>query len=109
MWVAAVAPSAPPAPQGNPVQPTITIPQNSSQITINAQGQLTVMLPGSTPDRKSGARGERGDVGGCGRAVCSPGPPAHPGAADDHDPAEFLADHDQRAGPAHRDAAGFDH
>src|SRR6201991_2121904 len=34
--------------QGNPVQPTITIPQNSLQITINAQGQLTVMLPGST-------------------------------------------------------------
>jgi flagellar basal-body rod protein FlgG len=34
--------------QGNPVQPTITIPQNSSQITINAQGQLTVMQPGST-------------------------------------------------------------
>ena len=34
--------------QGNPVQPTITIPQNSSQITINAQGQVTVMLPGST-------------------------------------------------------------
>ena len=29
--------------QGNPVQPTITIPQNSSQITINAQGQVTVM------------------------------------------------------------------
>jgi flagellar basal-body rod protein FlgG len=34
--------------QGNPVQPTITIPQNSSQIAINAQGQLTVMQPGST-------------------------------------------------------------
>src|SRR5258705_13559971 len=34
--------------QGNPVQPTITIPQNSSQIAINTQGQLTVMLPGST-------------------------------------------------------------
>jgi len=34
--------------QGNPVQPTLTIPQNSSQITVNAQGQLTVMLPGST-------------------------------------------------------------
>ena len=34
--------------QGNPVQPTITIPQNSSQITINTQGQVTVMLPGST-------------------------------------------------------------
>ena len=34
--------------QGNPVQPTITIPQNSSQITINAQGQVTVIVPGST-------------------------------------------------------------
>jgi flagellar basal-body rod protein FlgG len=34
--------------QGNPVQPTITIPQNSSQITINTQGQVSVMLPGST-------------------------------------------------------------
>jgi len=34
--------------QGNPVQPTLTLPQNSSQITINPQGQLTVMLPGST-------------------------------------------------------------
>src|SRR6267154_5261013 len=34
--------------QGNPVQPTITIPQNSSGLTINAQGQLTVNLPGST-------------------------------------------------------------
>src|SRR6195952_2845404 len=34
--------------QGNPVQPTISIPQNSSGLTINAQGQVTVMLPGST-------------------------------------------------------------
>ena len=34
--------------QGNPVQPTITIPQNSTGITINAQGQLSVTLPGST-------------------------------------------------------------
>ena len=34
--------------QGNPVQPTMTVPQNSSQITINAQGQLTVIVPGST-------------------------------------------------------------
>src|SRR6201746_585044 len=34
--------------QGNPVQPTITIPQNASGITINQQGQLTVTLPGST-------------------------------------------------------------
>src|SRR4030088_1481280 len=34
--------------QGNPVQPTITIPQNSSGITINAQGQVTVTVPGST-------------------------------------------------------------
>src|SRR3979490_3420358 len=34
--------------QGNPVQPTITIPQNSSGLTINAQGQGTAALPGST-------------------------------------------------------------
>src|SRR4030081_902666 len=34
--------------QGNPVQPTITIPQNSSGLPINAQGQVTVTLPGST-------------------------------------------------------------
>ena len=34
--------------QGNPVQPTITIPQNASGITINAQGQLTVTLACST-------------------------------------------------------------
>src|ERR1700693_2990901 len=34
--------------QGNPVQPTITIPQNASGIAINAQGQLSVTLPGTT-------------------------------------------------------------
>jgi flagellar basal-body rod protein FlgG len=34
--------------QGNPVQPTITIPQNSSSITVNTQGQLSVTVPGST-------------------------------------------------------------
>ncbi len=34
--------------QGNPVQPTITIPDTSSQIAINAQGQVSVMLPGTT-------------------------------------------------------------
>jgi flagellar basal-body rod protein FlgG len=33
---------------GNPVQPTITIPQNASGLTVNAQGQLSVTLPGST-------------------------------------------------------------
>src|SRR5580693_6714675 len=35
-------------PQGNVVQPGITIPQNSSGITINAQGQVSVTVPGST-------------------------------------------------------------
>jgi flagellar basal-body rod protein FlgG len=37
--------------QGNPVQPTITIPPNSTQVTINAQGQVSVVPPGtsSTP------------------------------------------------------------
>ncbi len=34
--------------QGNPVQPTITIPTNATSITINAQGQVSVTLPGST-------------------------------------------------------------
>ena len=34
--------------QGNPVQPTITLPQNSSGININAQGQVSVTVPGST-------------------------------------------------------------
>lgn len=34
--------------QGNPVQPTITIPQNSSGITINAQGLVSVTMPGQT-------------------------------------------------------------
>ncbi len=34
--------------QGNLVQPTITVPQNSSGITINAQGQVSVTVPGST-------------------------------------------------------------
>jgi flagellar basal-body rod protein FlgG len=43
--------------QGNPVQPTITIPQNSSGININAQGQVTVQLPGSTTPTNVGQIG----------------------------------------------------
>jgi flagellar basal-body rod protein FlgG len=43
--------------QGNPVQPTITIPQNSSGLTINAQGQVTVTLPGSTTPTSVGQIG----------------------------------------------------
>jgi len=34
--------------QGNPVQPTITIPNNASGISVNAQGQVSVTLAGST-------------------------------------------------------------
>jgi flagellar basal-body rod protein FlgG len=34
--------------QGNPVQPTITIPANSTGLTINAQGQVSVTTQGST-------------------------------------------------------------
>src|SRR5271156_956964 len=34
--------------QGNPVQPTITIPQNATGLTVNAQGQVSVTVPGST-------------------------------------------------------------
>jgi flagellar basal-body rod protein FlgG len=34
--------------QGNVVQPAITIPQNSTGLTINAQGQVSVVPPGTT-------------------------------------------------------------
>ena len=34
--------------QGNPVQPTITVPTNASGLTISAQGQVSVTLPGTT-------------------------------------------------------------
>ncbi|MDA9533623.1 MULTISPECIES: flagellar basal-body rod protein FlgG [unclassified Bradyrhizobium] len=34
--------------QGNPVQPTITIPNNASGISVSEQGQVSVTLPGST-------------------------------------------------------------
>ena len=34
--------------QGNPVQPTITIPNNASGIAVSEQGQVSVTLPGST-------------------------------------------------------------
>jgi len=33
--------------QGNPVQPTITIPQNATGLTVNLQGQVSVILPGA--------------------------------------------------------------
>jgi flagellar basal-body rod protein FlgG len=35
-------------PQGNLVQPGITIPQNSTSITINSQGQVSAIVAGST-------------------------------------------------------------
>ncbi len=34
--------------EGNVVQPAITIPQNATGITINNQGQVSVILPGGT-------------------------------------------------------------
>lgn len=34
--------------QGNPVQPTINIPNNASGITVSEQGQVSVTLPGSS-------------------------------------------------------------
>src|SRR6201992_308651 len=42
---------------GNPVQPTITVPNNASGITINAQGQVSVTLPGSTTSQIIGQIG----------------------------------------------------
>jgi flagellar basal-body rod protein FlgG len=34
-------------PQGNVLQPGITVPQNSTAITINQQGQVSAIVPGS--------------------------------------------------------------
>jgi flagellar basal-body rod protein FlgG len=34
--------------EGNVVQPTITIPQNATGLTINGQGQVSITQPGST-------------------------------------------------------------
>jgi flagellar basal-body rod protein FlgG len=34
--------------QGNPVQPTITIPQNATGLTVNAQGQVSVQPQGAS-------------------------------------------------------------
>jgi flagellar basal-body rod protein FlgG len=42
---------------GNPVQPTITIPNNASGLTVNAQGQVSVTLPGSTTSQIIGQIG----------------------------------------------------
>ena len=35
-------------PKGNVVMPGITVPQNTTSITINAQGQVSVTVPGNT-------------------------------------------------------------
>jgi flagellar basal-body rod protein FlgG len=40
--------------QGSVVQPGITVPQNASEVTINAQGQVSAMLPGSTTSTQLG-------------------------------------------------------
>ena len=34
--------------EGNVVQPTITIPQNATGLTINSQGQVSITVPGNT-------------------------------------------------------------
>src|SRR5882757_3210129 len=43
--------------QGNLLQPTITIPQNASGLTINAQGQVSVTLPNQTASTNVGQIG----------------------------------------------------
>jgi len=40
--------------QGNVVQPGITIPQNATDVAVNAQGQVSVTLPGSTTSNTVG-------------------------------------------------------
>ena len=42
---------------GNLVQPTIAVPQASSGLTVNAQGQVSVMVPGSTTPQVLGQIG----------------------------------------------------
>jgi flagellar basal-body rod protein FlgG len=39
---------------GNLIQPGITIPQNATSVTINAQGQVSAQLPGSTATQQLG-------------------------------------------------------
>ena len=41
--------------QGNVVQPGITIPQNATSVTINAQGQVSAISPGQTRRRPCSA------------------------------------------------------
>ena len=43
--------------QGNPVQPTITIPNNASGLAVNEQGQVSVTLPGSSTSAVQGQIG----------------------------------------------------
>ena len=40
--------------QGNVVQPGLTVPQNGRNVTINAQGQVSVMVPGTTTPTQIG-------------------------------------------------------
>jgi flagellar basal-body rod protein FlgG len=40
--------------QGNLIQPGITVPQNATSVAINAQGQVSVTLPGSTTPTQVG-------------------------------------------------------
>src|SRR5438067_13118065 len=43
--------------QGNVVQPGLTVPQNAHAITVNAQGQLFVTVPGTTAPTQIGQLG----------------------------------------------------
>jgi len=43
--------------QGNLVQPTITVPTASSQLTVNGAGQVSVIVPGSTTPTVLGSIG----------------------------------------------------
>ncbi len=40
--------------EGNVVQPAITVPQTATSVSINAQGQVSVTLPGSTTQSQIG-------------------------------------------------------
>ena len=84
-------------------QGTLSPTGNDLDVAIRGEGFFKIQVPdgtyaytrdGSFHDGRAGPRRHRA---------------GQSGAADDHDPAEFLADHHQRAGPGHRGGAGLDH
>ena len=56
-------------PQGYLVQPGITVPQNATAFTVNTQGQVSVILPGSTTPTTTCSTSR---LGSCGTSTTVP-------------------------------------